>query len=336
MESPKQESNTPKLIGVEEHWCPRELFEEEGTPGHESIAGTRSILAPEQYDMAVQSISDIGARRIALMDRLGLSAQVLSLSGAIMEQLDGQDAVRFSRLSNDILAEGIAASKGRLYGFAAIPTSAPEEAAREIERCSRLQGFAGVVVNGHVGGHYLDEARFEPVLDAAERSGMPIYLHPAMPPRRVVETCYSVASEYGSRVLATGGWGWHIDTGTHVLRLIASGAFDRHPRLQVIVGHLGEGLPFFMQRLENAIDPALERPYASYLRSNVAYTISGFHDPDLLEYTIKKVGHDRIMFSTDYPFNQPSREIEAFANAPLNAYEREAIAHENAERLLRL
>lgn len=325
-----------RLIGLEEHWCPRELFEEEGTPGHTSVAMTKGILTPEQFEMSVQSVSDIGRRRIAMMDAVGLDVQVLSLTNAIMEQLPDDEAVRYAHLSNDILASGMEKSEGRLYGFAAIPTGAPEKAAEEMELRAQQKGFTGVVVNGHVQGHYLDEPRFEPILEAAERLRMPIYIHPALPPEPVAQTYYSVSNPYGRRVLASGGWGWHIETGVHVLRLIASGAFDRHPHLQIIVGHLGEGLPFFMQRLQNANDPALERPYCDYLKTNVSYTISGFHDPDLLEFVIKKVGADRIMFSTDYPFNQPRQEIEAFLAAPIGDTGKELIAHQNAERMLGL
>lgn len=325
-----------KLIGLEEHWCPRELFEEEGTPGYASVAMTKGILSPEQFELSVRSISDIGAERIAMMDAVGLDTQVLSLTNALMEQLPDEDAVRYSRMSNDILAKGMAASEGRLRGFAAIPTGAPEQAAEEMQARAEQDGFVGVVVSGHVRGHYLDEPRFEPILVASERLRMPIYIHPALPPKAVAQTYYSIASPYGARVLASGGWGWHIETGVHVLRLIASGAFDRHPDLQVIVGHLGEGLPFFMQRLENAADPALERPYFEYLKTNVSYTISGFHDPDLLEFVMRKVGADRIMFSTDYPFNQPEKEIEAFLAAPIDDASKQLIAHGNAERMLRL
>lgn len=325
-----------KLIGVEEHWCPRALFEEKGSPGYAGMAGVRDILPPDQYEAAARGVADIGALRLEMMDEVGLSTQVLSLCGAVLEQLPNDEAIRCARLSNDLLAEGMSASGGRLRGFAAIPTGAPEAAAKEMERRSKQEGFVGAVVNGHVRGHYLDEPQFEPILDAAERLGMPIYLHPAIPPREVAQTCYSVDSAYGSSVLTSGGWGWHIDAGTHILRLIASGAFDRHPDLQVIVGHLGEGLPFFAQRLGNAIDPALERPYADYLRTNILYTISGFHDPDLLDYVVKKVGAERIMFSTDYPFNDPKREIEAFEAAPLDDAARQAIAHDNAQRWLGL
>ena len=137
-------------------------------------------------------------------------------------------------------------------------------------------------------------------------------------------------------MIASGGWGWHIETGVHVLRLIASGTFDRHPNLRIVVGHLGEGLPFFMERLYNATKGNLKKPYPEYLKENIYYTISGFHDSDLLTYVLKKVGNEHIMFSTDFPFNSPDKEIELFMNSNLDEKTKENIAYKNAKKLLNL
>ncbi|MGN0977655.1 MAG: amidohydrolase family protein [Faecousia sp.] len=268
-----------------------------------------------------------------MMDKLGLSMQILSICNVNMEVLSDEDAIRYSQMSNDILAEGIHKNTDRFRGFAAIPTGVPEEAIKELERCAAIGGFVGAVINGHINGHYLDGPQFDPILAAVERLNMVLYIHPAIPPKSVIDTYYKMEDKYAQNVLTTGGWGWHIETGVHVLRLIASGAFDRHPNLKVIVGHLGEGLPFFMERLYNAKGGNLKKPYPEYLKENVYYTISGFHDPDLFQYVLKKVGENHIMFSTDFPFTDPVQEV-AFMNtfSGTNVI-REKIAYQNAEKL---
>lgn len=325
-----------RIIALEEHWCPRELFEDPGTPGYASMQAVRNMGIPGGFESACEAISDIGERRIAMMDSLGIDVQVLSLCSANMEMLSPEQALFYSKLSNDILAEGMKAYPDRLKGMAAIPTPAPDEAAKEIERIADIPGFVGVIVNGHINGHYLDEPQFEPILAACERYNLPIYIHPAVPPKAVVEASYKMADPYAQGVLVSGGWGWHIETGTHVLRLIGSGAFDRHPGLKVIVGHLGEGLPFFMQRLYNATGGNLRKPWPEYLRDNVWYTISGFHDPDLLEFVLRKVGPDHVMFSADYPFMPAGPEVKFILDAPIGEDVREKICHSNAEVLLGL
>ena len=325
-----------KLIGLEEHWCPRELFEKEGTPGYASMQSVKNLFDAKQYEAACQRVSDIGDGRIRMMDQIGLSMQVLSICNANMEMLPNESAIYYSRLSNDILAEGMEKYPDRFKGLAAIPTGAPEEAAKELERCMSKKGFVGAVINGHVQGHYLDEPQFEPILDTAEKLGAVLYIHPALPPQSVIDTYYKMEDKYAQNVIASGGWGWHIETGVHILRLIASGTFDRHPDLKVVVGHLGEGLPFFMTRLYNATKGNLKKPYPEYLKENIYYSISGFHDPDLLDFVLKKVGDDHIMFSTDFPFNPPDKEIEIFMNTDLDDVIKEKIAHINAEMLLHI
>lgn len=325
-----------RLIGAEEHWCPRELFEKEGTPGYESMAAVKKMFSGEQYEAACRNVSDIGEGRLCMMDAVGLDMQILSICSANMEILPPERAIYYAKLSNDILAEGIAKHPDRLRGFAAIPTGAPKEAAKEIGRCAEMKGFCGIIVNGHINGHYLDEPQFEPILDTAAKLHMPIYIHPALPPKQIIDIYYSVEDQYAQSVLASGGWGWHIETGVHVLRLIASGAFDRHPDLKVVVGHLGEGLPFFMERLYNATKGNLEKAYPEYLKENIYYSISGFHDPDLLDFVMKKVGDEHILFSTDFPFNPPNEEVEFFRQTDIGMDSRRKIAYENAEGLFKL
>lgn len=325
-----------KIIGLEEHWCPRELFDKEGTPGYESIESTKILFPPDKFNTMCDTISNIGDSRIKMMDSIGLTMQVLSLCSANMEILPDDQAIYYSTLSNDILAEGIRKNPTRLRGFAALPTGNPEAAAKELERCKNIGGFVGAIINGHINGHYLDEPKFEPILAAAENLNMPLYIHPAVPPKAVIDTYYKMDDKYAQTVLSSGGWGWHIETGVHVLRLIASGAFDRHPNLKIIIGHLGEGLPFFMDRLYNATKGTLKKAYPEYLKENIYYTTSGFHDPDLFEYVLKKVGDEHLMFSTDFPFMPPQNEMEFIRTVNVSANIREKICSTNAEHILNI
>ncbi|AEE16471.1 amidohydrolase family protein [Treponema brennaborense] len=253
-----------------------------------------------------------------------------------MEILSPEESIYYSKLSNDILAEGIKKNPTRFRGFAALPTPDPIQAAMELERCIKLGGFVGAIINGHINGHYLDEIQFDPILEAADALDVPLYIHPAVPPKAIIDTYYKMNDTYAQTVMVSGGWGWHIETGVHVLRLISSGVFDRHPNLKIVIGHLGEGLPFFMHRLNNAIGGNLKKSYSTYLKENIYYTISGFNDPDLFQFVLKKVGENNIMFSSDYPFNFPKREVELFNELNISEEVREKISFKNAERILKI
>jgi uncharacterized protein len=196
-------------------------------------------------------------------------------------------------------------------------------------------GFKGVVINGHHRGRYLDDRFFWPVLARAEALKAPIYLHPTESPQAVIDAWYGGLSPVIGEMMAGPGWGWHIETALHVLRMILGGVFDAHPRLQIVVGHMGETLPAMLQRVD-VMAPSmtkLKKPISAYLRENVHYTFSGFNFlPAFLELVLQ-VGVDRIMFSIDHPY-QPMAEGRAFLDRlPVSAADRDRIAHGNAERL---
>jgi predicted TIM-barrel fold metal-dependent hydrolase len=254
---------TMRTIGLEEHYA------------------TPAFMDGPGRQIKEESEAAHGEGRIAEMDAAGLDVQVLSLTAPGVEHLDPAEAAAFARDTNDILAEAVGRHPDRLAGFAALPTASPDAAADELERAVGAHGFKGALINGHSRGRYLDDKVFWPILARAEALRVPLYLHPTPPPRWVVEGVY--AGNYSSEVagvLATAAWGWHIDTATHLVRLILSGALDRYPALQLVVGHLGETLPFMLPRLERALPTALthlDRPVSAYLRENVHYTISGFN-----------------------------------------------------------
>ncbi|MDP7704256.1 MULTISPECIES: amidohydrolase family protein [unclassified Mycobacterium] len=314
-----------RTIALEEHYAT--------TP---FLSGPGSWL--KSQPTICEALVDLGETRIKAMDSAGIDVAVLSLVAPGVEQLDGPAAIRLARSCNDELAAAVQRYPERLAGFATLPISEPDAAATELERMIG-NGFVGAVVNGHCRGVYLDDPHFEPVLDRAAALRVPIYLHPTVPPPAVVESCYAGFTEDVTFALATVGWGWHINTGTHVLRLILGGVFDRHPELQVIIGHMGEALPFMVPRFDATLRPeltGLRRPVSSYLRENLTYTFANFNNEATYANLMAQIGVDRVAFSTDHPFGSMTAARGFLDRLPLTDDERAAISHRNAERLLGL
>jgi predicted TIM-barrel fold metal-dependent hydrolase len=330
-----------RTIALEEHYATGAFME---GPGRDLKAQAEAARDHPRVaaglEKLIDGLCDLGEGRVAEMDVAGVDVQVLSLTSPGVEQLDAAEAVALAREANDALAEAVRRRPDRLAGFAALPTPAPEDAAEELERAVRGHGFVGALINGHSRGRYLDDTFFRPILERAEALGVPIYLHPTPPPRAVVGASYSGDFSAGAAVgLATAAWGWHVETATHVLRLVLGGMFDRFPGLQLVVGHMGEGLPFFLPRFEAAMPKevtGLERPTGDYLRENVHYTFGGFNWTQAFLDLLLQVGAGRIMFSADHPY-APMAEARAFLDRlPVALADRERIAHGNAERLLAL
>jgi predicted TIM-barrel fold metal-dependent hydrolase len=272
------------------------------------------------------------------MDAADISVQVLSLTSPGVEQLEASDAITLAKETNDTLANGIRNHPARLAGFTTVPTAAPEQAAAELERTVRDYNFKGAMINGHIRGRYLDDKFFWPILARAEALDVPIYIHPTPPPQPVIDASYGRFAQPVTEMLAGPGWGWHIETAIHVIRMILGGAFDAFPKLQVVVGHMGEGLPFMLPRMDNMSVSVtkLKHPVSFYLRENVHYTFSGFNfTPTFLDLFLE-VGIDRIMFSADYPYASMSRARTFLDQLPVSSSDRERIAHVNAERLFRI
>jgi predicted TIM-barrel fold metal-dependent hydrolase len=285
-----------------------------------------------------EQLCDVGEKRIAEMDAAGIDMQVLSLTSPGTEQLEAADAVALAREANDFLAASVEKNPSRLAGFAALPIATPDRAAEELERMVRKHGFKGAIINGHHRGRYLDDKFFWPILERAETLNVPIYLHPTLPPKPVIEASYAGFSPILTELLAGPGWGWHIETAVHVIRLVLGGVFDRYANLQIVIGHMGEALPFMLQRLD--VMPMaltkLNRPMSNYLRENVYYTFSGFNFMPTFLGLMLQVGADRIMFSADHPY-QSMAEARAFLDQlPVSSADKARIAHENAELLLRI
>jgi len=278
--------------------------------------------------------------RIAAMDEAGIDFQVMSLAAMGFDALDAATSTALAQDVNDELAVAVRTHPERLGGFATLGLKDPVAAAAELERCVTKLGFRGALVDGTVGGLFLDDARFLPVFEAAERLGVPVYLHPAPPPEPVKQAYFSGLPGELGMLLSIAGWGWHAETGLHTLRLIVSGLFDKVPKLQLIIGHMGEGLPYAMARSSGILSgPArLRQTVAEYFKTNIHLTTSGYFSLPPLKCALEVVGIERMMFSVDYPFsaNTRGRKFLEEAAGMMSAEDVERLAGGNAERLLGL
>jgi uncharacterized protein len=322
-----------RTITLEEHFASPAFLD---GPGRKLKERAAKIGGPAARFL--EQLSDLGDNRIAEMDAAGVDMQILSLTSPGVEQLEAAEAASFARETNDFLAEAIRSHPTRFGGFAALPTADPDAAVAELERTIHDYGFKGAVINGHIQGRYLDDKFFWPIFERAEALSVPIYLHPSPPPQPVIEASYGGFSPIVTELFAGPGWGWHIETAIHVIRIILGGTFDRYPGLQIVIGHMGETLPFMLQRLDMmpAAMTKISRPISSYLRENIHYTFSGFnYTPTFLDLLLE-VGVDRIMFSADHPYASMVQARAFLDRLPVSPADRERIAHGNAERLLKL
>jgi predicted TIM-barrel fold metal-dependent hydrolase len=322
-----------RTITLEEHYASPRFLD---GPGRE--LKERALKFGAAAEKLFEQLCDVGEKRIAEMDAAGIDMQVLSLTSPGIEQVEAADAMVLAREANDFLADSVEKNPSRLAGFAALPIATPDSAAEELDRMVRKYGFKGAIINGHHRGRYLDDKFFWPVLECAEALNVPIYLHPTLPPKPVIEVSYGGFSPIVTELLAGPGWGWHIETAVHVIRLVLGGVFDQYANLQIVIGHMGEALPFMLQRLD-VIPMALtklNRPISNYLRENVHYTFSGFNfTPTFLDLMLQ-VGVDRIMFSADYPYQSMAQARAFLDQLPVSSADKERIAHGNAEVLLRI
>ena len=285
-----------------------------------------------------EQLREVGAGRLADMDAAGITLQVLSVAQAGADLLPGEEGATLARDINHRLARTVADHPGRYAAFAHLPTSSPELAADELERCVTEHAFLGGMVNGTTGGLFLDDTKFDPLLDRFERLRVPLYVHPAPPPEAVRRVYYDRLPGHSSLLLGIAGWGWHSETAIHVLRLVLSGALDRHPNLKIIIGHMGEGLPAMFARCDQVFaDEArdrLTRTVTQTITDQVWVTTSGFFSLPPFMALLMTFGADRILFSVDYPFSPNGRATEFLHALPVSDADKIKIAHGNADRLL--
>ena len=323
-----------RTIAIEEHFLAKGFKEVMQRDVPSQQGGSNVAFAAEQQ----AKLGDLGSTRLKDMDVGGIDLQVIShtVSGVVL--LPGSEGVRLAREANDQLAAAVAAHPDRFAGFATLPMTDPEAAADELERAVRSLGLKGAMINGTTNGRFLDDPSFLPILERAVALNVPIYVHPGVPPVAVREAYYSGFDPAVNFSLSTAGWGWHSEVGIHTLRLILAGVFDRLPTLQIIIGHMGEMIPFMLARINDVLTPVakhLQHTVPEYFLQNFSITTSGFFtDPPLL-LALQIMGADRIIFSVDYPYSTNEQGRVFLDSASVSPADKEKISHLNAERLLK-
>lgn len=280
---------------------------------------------------------DIGAGRIAHMDSLGIDMHVLSITSPGVQVFETALATRLAAESNDALAAAVKVHPTRFAGLAAIAPQDPAAAAREIERAARTLGLCGLIINSHTMGEYLDAPKYRPIFEAAEALDMPIYLHPREP-------APSMVAPYLDYALYFAGWGFAAETGLHAMRLIMSGTFDRFPKLRIVLGHMGEGIPFWLQRIDNryllevkiGATAKLPKLPSQYFLDNFVITTSGVTSMPALRLSLDVLGVERILFAADFPYEDDAEAVRFMDGAAVTEAERKQIYQTNAERVFKL
>jgi predicted TIM-barrel fold metal-dependent hydrolase len=315
----------PRIIAIEEHYMDAEVR------AHFDPADQR------KQPGVGERLDDLSNMRIAEMDECGIDFQVLSLGAPSTQRFDPETAVRLARAANDRLSEAVKRHPTRFAAFAAIPTPDPKGAADELERTVTKYGFKGAMVHGLTNGAFLDEKRFWPIFERAEALDVPLYMHPASPSPVVIDAYYK---EYANDfpLLLRAGWGFTVETATQGIRLVLSGVFEKYPKLKIILGHLGEGLPFLLWRIDSALSRAGNKPlnFRELFCEHFWITTSGFFSNPALLCCVQEMGVDRIIFSVDYPFVMNKPATDWIPHIPLCEEDKDKILHGNVEKLLKL
>jgi 2,3-dihydroxybenzoate decarboxylase len=336
-------------IATEEAFAPAELIAawrnvlDEGTyddPGFRSLQGFYMSSKAERPAAVFARLLDLGERRIADMDAAGIDRQIISLTCPGVQVLPRDQAVAMAVLANDQLADACKQHPDRFSGLTAVAPQDPGAAAAEIERGARTLGFHGVIINSHTQGEYLSDPKFWPIFEAAEAFDMPIYLHPNTPPRNMIGPLLEAG-------LDSAIYGFAVETGMHLLRIITAGVFDRFPRLRLVVGHLGEALPFWLYRLDymhaatvkagryESMKPIERRP-SDYLRANVWVTTSGMAWAPAIMFCREVLGPDRVMYAMDYPYEYTLSEVTTQDELPISDEDKRAFFQGIAEQVFGL
>ncbi len=319
-------SNNERIVAIEEHFISPTMANE--YTGHHKLSAVMH---------STRRLEDLGDARIREMDEAGIDVQVISHLQPGPQVFAPDMSVTLARQANNILHEGILVRPDRFAGFAALPTPNPEAAADELERTVTELGFKGALISGLTNGSFLDDKKFWPIFERAAKLDVPIYLHPAIPNQMVVEAYYDGYRNNDYPILMGAVWGFTVETATHALRLILSGVFQEYPRLKIILGHLGETLPFLLWRLEWTYNNLTNKAgIAKCFREHFYVTTSGnFSQPALL-CTVMELGADRILFAVDWPFNSNVEGVEFVRTASIKSKDKSKIFAGNAARLLRV
>lgn len=334
-------------IATEEAFAPPELLaryrkllaDGYDDPGFRSLWGFYSGASPRATAL-FERIQDLGERRLHDMDSTGIAKQILSLTAPGVQVFDAAEATALARSSNDQLADAIRKHPDRFSGLAAIAPQDPAAAAKELERGVRRLGLKGAIVNSHTRGEYLDDPKFWAIFEAAEALNVPVYIHPTTPPKSMIEP-------FLARGLDGAIFGFAVETGLHLLRIVVAGVFDRFPNLRIVSGHLGEALPYWLSRIDfmhgNMVVAnrypgvkKLERKPSDYIKENMYVTTSGMAwEPGIL-YCQSVLGVDRVLYAMDYPYQFVPEEVTLTDNLPIPDADKKKLFQTNAERVFAL
>ncbi|MDH5309921.1 MAG: amidohydrolase family protein [Gammaproteobacteria bacterium] len=335
-----------KRIATEEAFSPPEMMDayrgiirEQSVddPGFYSLWGHYLTSDSERPRAIRDKLIDLDGERLADMDATGIHHQVISLTSPGVQVLERDLAVNIATLANDRLAEAVARHPDRYTGLAAMAPQDPPAAAREIERGVTRLGFKGVILNSHTQGEYFDDRKFWEIFEVCEQLDVPVYLHPNTPSKAMIDPLLESGLDGAI-------FGFAVETGMHLLRIIVSGAFDRFPGLKIVVGHLGEALPFWLFRLDfmhgamvrsnryPTVRP-LKKKISDYMRENVWITTSGMAWEPAIMFVRSVIGNDRVMYAMDYPYQFVPAEVEVTDNLPISDAEKQAFYQTNAEKL---
>jgi predicted TIM-barrel fold metal-dependent hydrolase len=315
----------PQVIALEEHYFDAEV--------RTHVSGLDATNAPR----IVERLDDLGALRLKEMDEAGIDIQVLSHANPSLQKLDAGTAVPMARRVNDRLHEAVQIHPDRFSAFAALPTADPKAAADELERAVTRLGFKGAMIHGATNGVFHDDKRFWPIFERAQALDVPLYMHPGIPQPAIIETYYKEYYEKYPNLLRA-AWGFTVETATQAIRMVLGGVFDAHPRLKIILGHLGEGLPFYLWRINMGLtrDGAGPTWFRDAFCEHFWITTSGFFSDPALLCCVMEMGIDRILFSIDYPFVDNKPGAQWLETLPLSAEDKSKLLNGNVKRLLKM
>ena len=317
----------PYIIALEEHYQDSEVKRLTGGPGFGAAGGSGGLE---------ERLDDLGALRLTEMDESGVDFQVLSHSVPGLQGVDAAAGVPLARRVNDRLHEAVRAHPDRFAAFAALPTADPHAAADELDRTVTQLGFKGAMINGLTNSVFHDDERFWPIYERAAALDVPIYIHPAIPQPAVIDAYYKDYAQKHPGLLRA-GWGFNVETATQGTRFVLSGVFDAYPGLKVILGHMGEGIPFYLWRLSHGLRQSMsETTFRDIFCEHFWITTSGFFSDPALVCCMMEMGIDRILFSIDYPFMENPPGAEWIKTLPLSAEDTQKLLNGNARRLLKL
>jgi len=338
-----------KRIATEEAYAPKDMLDRyrglirhhsSFDPGFESLMGYFLFNDSEWTRNVVARLQDLGARRLEDMDAAGIDHQLISLTAPGLQVFDADTAVGLQTDYNDQLADAIRAHPDRFSALAAIAPQHPAAAAAELERAVTRLGFKGAIINSHTHGEYLDDEKFWDIFAAAEALDVPVYIHPQTPPPAMIEPFLEAG-------LDSAIYGFGVETGLHLLRLIVCGLFDSFPGLRIVVGHLGEGIPYWLYRVDffqrsivktkryPNFKPLAKAP-SDYMRENVWVTTSGMAWEPVILFAQDVLGPERVMYAMDYPYQYVPDEVAVTDGLPLSAEHRALLYQRNAEEVFKL